>query len=641
MYFRKLKIENFRSHVDTVLDLERLTVIRGTNGAGKSSIEQAIQITIAGRADGTTSDGKGSVGLIRAGASKALITLAAQVVSDGAPTERILKCALNDTRRTILVTKADDPAWSGGADWSDWLETHRETLSCLVNNRHFVELSPDAQADVLAAIILPKQYTWADWVMPACHDLSLKINWAKTPFEVIAQAHDVAFKERTNINRDVKNFKAPEGDTAAAANYEEIQAKLTARQGELESAKKRKFTAESETRSNATLRTSAEDRLRAAQGRLSREQQELPAIEAALLSKDKVKDHEKTAKAAAKAKSLDEDIVRIGLEIAAKKEALKALDKLGDRCPTCATELTSEVLKTISQPILDARNKLDDEHKAAVKARKDLGNPAEAQSALEAHAKAQTDLKRAQERIAEEQTAISDAEAAIAGIPRAEAVDTAALDGEIAELAAKVEKGQTLLNAARSAKELLARKESAQKDFATLQKKQAQLNRLVEYFGDEVKAQLLAASVGPFTAAMNAVLAQWGYQCVLTFDPYCFAIKFYDSDRHCHEIPLKHLSRSERYRFATAFQVALAIVSGFKFVIVDEADIFDSKGRAGLFAALTSGELDQAIVMSTDERLNVPAQLGTVFYRFDDVAQPGQIPTTQVRKLLPAAQQAA
>src|SRR5690349_5234130 len=108
MRFRKIKLENFRSHTDTTLELDRLTVIRGTNAAGKSSIEQAIQITIAGHADGTTADGKGSVGLIRAGAAKAFITMAIQK-SPETPDERILKCALNGTARTVLVTKPDDP----------------------------------------------------------------------------------------------------------------------------------------------------------------------------------------------------------------------------------------------------------------------------------------------------------------------------------------------------------------------------------------------------------------------------------------------------------------------------------------------------------------------------------------------------
>jgi len=79
--------------------------------------------------------------------------------------------------------------------------------------------------------------------------------------------------------------------------------------------------------------------------------------------------------------------------------------------------------------------------------------------------------------------------------------------------------------------------------------------------------------------------------------------------------------------------VALAIVSGFGFVIVDEADIYDSEGRAGLYEALLSDELDQAIVIGTDERMEIPPVPDAVFYRFDDVAEVGMIPTTKVTRL--------
>lgn len=644
MRFRKIQLQNFRSHTDTTLELDRLSVIRGTNAAGKSSIEQAIQITIAGHADGTTADGKGSIGLIRAGASKAFITMAIQK-SPETPDERILKCALNGTARTVLVTKPDDPQYAGGEEWKEWLVVNRSVLSCLVNNRYFVDLKEDDQKDVLASIILPKTYEWPEWVKPMCHDLSLKINWAKTPFEIIDQAYDVAFKERTNVNRDVKNFKMPDGETTGHENYQEYSQLLATRQKELDAAKAKKSKLEADYNLNKATLDAAYRRRDEADVRLSREQQGIDVIEAKLLTPGKLKEHQKIAKGEKEAAKLDAELPSLDARIRVKKDAQTALNKMSAQpsCPTCSSPITEELVATLAQPLIAEINKLSDERQANIEQRKSLGNPAESARLVAEHVQAEQDMQRAKQRIKDEQTIIQDAEAKIAELEAISgaAPDTSAIDGEIADIAAKVQRGTEAVNSARAAMELHMRKEKAEEERKKLLAAQANLNKLVDYFGSEVKTELLAGSIGTFTDAMNEVLGQWGYTCQLSIEPYVFAIMFRDSDNMPHPISLKHLSKSQRYRFATAFQVALAIISGFRFVIVDEADIYDTAGRSGLFTALNSGDLDQAIVMGTDERTAVPDIDGTVFYRFDDVAQPGMIPTTAVQKLQPARQEAA
>lgn len=644
MRFRKIQLQNFRSHTDTTLELDRLSVIRGTNAAGKSSIEQAIQITIAGHADGTTADGKGSIGLIRAGAAKAFITMAIQK-SPETPDERILKCALNGTARTVLVTKPDDPQYAGGEEWKEWLVLNRSVLSCLVNNRYFVDLKEDDQKDVLASIILPKTYEWPEWVKPMCHDLSLKINWAKTPFEIIDQAYDVAFKERTNVNRDVKNFKMPEGDTTGHESYQQYSQLLATRQKELDAAKASKARLEEQYRLNRATLDAAYQRRDEADVRLSREQQGIEAIEAKILTPGKLKEHQKIAKGEKDAAKLDIELLTLDAQIRVKKDARSALNKISTQptCPTCTSPITEELVATLAQPLNAEIDKLVHDRQANIDQRKALGNPSESARFVAEHMQAEQDMERAKQRIKDEQTIIGDAEAKIAELESASgaAPDTSAIDADIAQLSDKVQRGTEAVNIARAAAELHARKEKAEEERKSLLAAQSNLNKLVEYFGSEVKTELLAGSIGTFTDAMNEVLGQWGYTCQLSIEPYVFAIMFRDSDNMPHPISLKHLSKSQRYRFATAFQVALAIISGFRFVIVDEADIYDTAGRSGLFTALNSGDLDQAIVMGTDERTAVPDIAGTVFYRFDDVAQPGMIPTTQVLKLIPARQEAA
>lgn len=640
MFFRKLNLTNFRSHVDTTLELDRLTFIRGANAAGKSSLEQAIQITMAGRADGTSADGKGSVGLIRAGESKAMITLA--VKQDGE--ERILRCALSGTSRNVVVTRPDDPQYSGGTDYIDSLAVHKEILSCLTNNRYFVDLKEDEQKKILAAIILPKMCDWPEWVKPLAHANMLKVDWSKTPFEIIEQSYSAAFDARRDVNRDVKNFVMPGGDTANAESYEEFRGMLAERQGQLESAKQKKAGIEGDSKKNAALLQAAEERLASANSRLSREQQEIPAIEARLLSPAKIKEFEKSAKNASRAEKLDADILRIDMELESKGAAVKTLLHLSKQpqCPTCGTAITEDVVEAIAAPLAAAKAELEKRSAAAFDERKALGDPAEAKRLLEAHTMASTDMQRAKERIAEEQTVIRDAEAKIEQLRTTAKPDTTAVDAEITELQSRIEIGTEAVNKARAASNLTALIKSEEAKRAALLKRQGELQRLVEYFGaDGVKAELLASTIGAFSDSVNEVLGQWGYTCSLSIEPYTFALMFRDHNGMPHPIALKFLSKSQRYRFAVAFQVALAITTGFRFVIVDEADIFDSNGKAGLFAALNSGELEQAIIIATNESEEAPDFDGAVFYRFTDIEEPGIIPTTRAEKLVPAVMEAA
>ena len=51
-----------------------------------------------------------------------------------------------------------------------------------------------------------------------------------------------------------------------------------------------------------------------------------------------------------------------------------------------------------------------------------------------------------------------------------------------------------------------------------------------------------------------------------------------------------------------AFQIALAMATGLKFVVIDRADILDAESRGALVAMLLGSELDQAIVLTTTDK---------------------------------------
>jgi hypothetical protein len=64
---------------------------------------------------------------------------------------------------------------------------------------------------------------------------------------------------------------------------------------------------------------------------------------------------------------------------------------------------------------------------------------------------------------------------------------------------------------------------------------------------------------------------------------------------------LAQLSESERFRFSIAFQIALATVTGIRFVVIDRADVLDKERRKLFTGMLLHSDVDQAIVLATGE----------------------------------------
>jgi len=65
MRIRKLTLKNFRSHQETVLELDRFNFIRGPNGCGKSSTQMGLEYLFTGRCQLTDGAGRGAEVLIR------------------------------------------------------------------------------------------------------------------------------------------------------------------------------------------------------------------------------------------------------------------------------------------------------------------------------------------------------------------------------------------------------------------------------------------------------------------------------------------------------------------------------------------------------------------------------------------------
>jgi DNA repair exonuclease SbcCD ATPase subunit len=636
MKIQRMKLENFRSYLNLDIELPgRITVLRGPNHAGKSTIEEAIQYGLAARSASTTAAGAGyDETLMRNGCDTARIFLDLLVDGD---LSKLRATITRKSGRTLATRDAEGADTT--AEMNPWLRNHAEIICCLTNSRYFVDLEPAKQKDILSAIVLPATYDgWDPEMVKASESLggeSAAFFHNEHPFTVISKLYDWAFELRKNINRDLKSFVSPGGDISDAGEVEEIREKLRTRRAELTALQSQRAKLLADSEACHARRSLTQKRIENAERKLTEETRSMTEHQASVLDKQALKANQHAASQAKHAGDLDAQVAAGELELKTLTAAINKVDALTDKCPTCEQTITEAVKDVILQPLAQQYEAVAATLRKAREARASVPDYTLAAQALKDHAAAEKEVIRTGERLKEAQAELAGATHDLEAIAEAAAVDTTALDEQIAEHTARIEKGTTRLTQVTAANERKAAQDAAAVRLAALKEQAALLGRLVAYFGPSgVQATLLQEHVGAFVVAMNEVLAAWGYTCALRFTPsFFFGIITPPFDDQT-EWSLRTLSKSERYRFAIAFQVALAMQSGFRFVVIDEMDMLDKEGRGGLMQKIIASGLDQAILVGTDERDTISPGMGEAAdYFMVSSALIDGIPTSSVARL--------
>lgn len=626
MKLLNLHLENILSHTENSFEFAPLTVFRGHNGAGKSTLVASVETMLAALCDYTDGRGAGVQSLLRSGHDKGYI---AGDIEHGGEV-RTLRCAITEKSGRMTTCKKEDDAGYTGTDYLAALALRRDVLACLVNGKHFFAKDEKEQKKLLASIILPKSAEFEPWVWPAVEQCGLQVNRTLEAFDLILSAYDAAYKERTAINRLIKEWRETAKPEAQTMSVDDIRARLKERQDARTAAAVKRGKLTEKWIAAGHARDKAQQKLQAAEVKLSTEQSRRAEVETNLLSKAKHKEQQNIAKCAEEAKKLDADITRIAEELRGVRQALAKMNDLseGGKCPTCTQAITDEAFGTICAPLIARQDELLKDQQRTLDSRACLGDYQQAEKDLAAHNQAERDLKMIDGRIADLEKEIADLKSE-SGHETAEP-NTSAIDAEIADLDARIERGNTALQAAIADDTLRKQYDAAMEQKKQLDAKRDTLERLVEYFGPKgVQAKLLGESVGPFQQKMNRVLAGWGFECRLEFEPYSFGVALAGSGTF---LPLRTLSASQRQMFAVAFQVALAKVTGLNFVWVDAADIFLDDNRSKLYRSLMGSGLDQIVVLQSDTRTEIPQAPNAAFYMLR-LENEGGLPTCRVEKL--------
>lgn len=563
MKIQRLVLKNFRSHQETVLDLDRFNFIRGPNGCGKSSIQMALEYLFTGRCELTDGAGRGAEALIRLGEKELEVSAVLQsgetICRRRTPKSQAVE--INGKRVPVDAAESFLTKQFGSPD----------VLSAVLNADRFVEMPGAEQQRFLAQLVeagkieIPKEI--ADGLLAISEEPPSLASVAD-----VEAAHKRFYDLRTETNRALKALGHMEKPDLPSdvPTVQEVRMKLE----DLRQQKERLVAQKAE----------ADAGWQNAQARLKQVQREIEEVSANALNPSEEHELVQCESQRARAEQLRHELTELTSNQKIVEKTLATIQGLNDKCPTCGQPISVSAKGKVSETVRERRADLEALIQGAREELNEIGDLEAARSRLEAHRKA---LARRSKLLQEQ----SNAQAA----PRPDTADT---ESRMTILAERINKGERVLEKAQQCQSARENWEAHAKEKSALESKVNVLDRLVEFLGPHGAMMAQACDrIGSFAESLNTHLAAFGYACNFTLDP--FEIRLISSPGDDPGLCLRQLSESERFRFTIAMQLAVASATDIRFIVVDRADVLDKERRRVLTALLLSSNIDQAIVLAT------------------------------------------
>jgi DNA repair exonuclease SbcCD ATPase subunit len=573
MHFQKLKLHNFRSHAETELELDRINVIRAPNGHGKTSIQLAIEYALTGMCDRTDQAGRGADSMIRLGASELSIEL--------------LSTDLNLNRRRSrsggsLVASVRGKTLTGrqAQDYVGYAIAPIPVISAVLNSGRFIDMSPQEQADLLTKALatepVPVDPAIVELVKAAGYTPVVKISSAAE----IESQHKTFYDARTAANRVMREMGQLQEPVAPEdlPDVDDVNQQLRDLGKQRDGLLQGKLSEYHSFQRATETYEAAENQQRQAESRL--------------LSDDDIKAHNKNVRDKAKVAQLDLEIERYQAEVHRIRALIAQLQAQPSECPTCRQPIdnstTAKELEVARPLLTDAENGL----KKSQEKRQAYGNPEHSQGLLDEHREAGAQLLRAQ-------TIISKG--------RPKEPDLQKIQGDIEKLDARILEWHRKRDEINKYEAAAAEYQRQAKIRHNQEQRVKDLERLIEYFGPQspIRAALVGGRLEGFRNRINESLGRFGFFCDFELDPYQLKLDQVGTPLST-GLTLNQLSESEQFRFAIAFQIALAEATGVGLVVIDRADMLSPDARFTLSELLYNSQLNQAFVLTTGD-VSTPA----------------------------------
>lgn len=585
-----LTLKNFRSHRNTVLELDRFNFVRGPNGCGKTSIQLALEYLLTGRCELTDAAGRGAEALIRTGEKE--LEVSATLESG----ETIYR------RRTIRAQVVEINGKRVPMDAAEAFLTKQfgslDVLSAVLNSSRFVEMSEAEQKRFLAQVLdagkvdLPSEILEAIRAINEEPPILASVSDFQAPYK---RFHDLRIEAMQALNAlgQVEKPDIP----ADLPGVQEVKNKIE----ELRHQKERLVAQKAETQS----------KWEAAQARLKQVQAEIESLSPEILSPSQEQELRRLESQAGHADKLRQELADLTAQQKAAEAALVVAQGLKGRCPTCGHAVGEEgkakEIRRLQERLADLKGLIQ----AARGELNDFAGIETARSRLEVHREA---LAR--------RVALEDERSKLLRVQRP---DVGGTDSRIAILAERINKGERVLEKARQFDVARERWEAYLGDKSSWEKRISILERLTAFFGPEgAMMEQARTRMASFEDELNRRLAVFGYNWNLTLEP--FEIRVISSSRGGPSLSFRQLSESERFRFSIAFQLALATTTGIRFVVIDRADVFDKERRRLLTVLLSNSDVEQAILLATSEE-TLPSVVppGVRFLSLEEGMRRGQV----------------
>jgi DNA repair exonuclease SbcCD ATPase subunit len=588
MKIQRLVLKNFRSHQETMLELDRFNFIRGPNGSGKSSIQLALEYLFTGRCELTDAAGRGAEALIRSGEKELEVSATMEsgktLCRRRTPRSQIVE--VNGKRVPLDAAETFLTKQFGSAD----------VLSAVLNADRFVEMPEAEQQKFLAQLVeagkidIPKEICDA---LGAINEEPPKL----ASVHDVEAAHKYFYDLRTEASRALKALGQTEKPIVPSdlPSVQEVRSKLE----ELRQQKERLIAQKAE--SDACWQN-AQARLKQVQAEIEEASSEIlsPSQEQELLQLESQRSH---------TEKLQQELTELIAEQRTVEKALATAQGFKDKCPTCGQPISPAAKANGVEALGERLGDLEGLIQGTREELNEFGNLEVARSRLESHRRALA--RRA--KLLEEQSKVP-------AVQKPEGTD---FEGRMTILTERINKGDRVLEKAQQGQSAQQTWEAHVREKSSLETRIGLLDKLVEFFGP-TGAMMVQASgrIGSFAESLNMHLAAFGYACNFARDP--FEIRIMPLRDDLFGFSLKQLSESERFRFSIAFQLALATATGIRFVVIDRADVLDNGKRKLLTALLLSSDIEQAIVLATGEE-STPLQVpkGVKFLSLSD-RMPGE-----------------
>ena len=541
MRIQRLVLKNFRSHKDTVLELARYNFIRGPNASGKSSIQLALEYLLTGRCATTDAAGRGAESLIRSGEKELEVsaTLIGGRTICRRRTGKSQNIEIDGRKAPIDVAEALLSQSIGIAD----------LLSAVLNVDRFVKMSAADQQRLLAQLLPAKAE-----LAPDIRDALDALNERGPELRDVATL-EAAYKRYRDLTAEVARALDAFGQVAEPASSPELPAapEVERKIQELRREKELLWVR----RNNEAARC----------WQTAQPGSMVHQIQQETLTLDQGRHAE-----------IRRELAQLNVKQKSIEIARATLQEAKDSCPTCGQAVAAEVKAQWSATLGERRGEIEVLIQGA---REELSD---------CEASFQLDDAISSEACTDEPPAL----------PLVAGFGADGLEGRLAVITERIGKAERILEKVRQNQNAKERWEAHVRERARLESRHLMLEKLSSCFGPNGPVIKTARDeIRLLSERVNQHLAAFGYVCRVSFEPY--EVRVSSPNGLSHELSLRQLSESEQFRFGIAFQVAIAMATDVRFVVIDRADALDTEKRRMLTGLLMTSGLDQAIILATGE----------------------------------------